>query len=161
AEHGYASTLPFTSHKDRDGSKRKNKSKKNCSSRCQYLCTERVRVSILAKQAYCTSYSRCYVLQQNKETAEPFVKLLSEPLDHGLVLILVIIPPLLIVFKCDSREGPPFTHEQMDSSNTHTHLSYTPPLLLIAQPSFTAPDLFILPSSHSSTPPPPPPPPSF
>ncbi|XP_035385854.1 max dimerization protein 1 isoform X2 [Electrophorus electricus] len=31
AEHGYASMLPFTNHKDRDGSKRKNKNKKNCS----------------------------------------------------------------------------------------------------------------------------------
>ncbi|ROL49058.1 Max dimerization protein 1 [Anabarilius grahami] len=33
AEHGYASMLPFTSNKERDGLKRKIKSKKNCSSR--------------------------------------------------------------------------------------------------------------------------------
>lgn len=37
AEHGYASMLPFTSSKDRDGSKRKIKSKKNCSSRYFHL----------------------------------------------------------------------------------------------------------------------------
>ncbi|MCI4392904.1 hypothetical protein PGIGA_G00151290 [Pangasianodon gigas] len=55
AEHGYASMLPFTSHKDRDGSKRKNKSKKNCSSRSTHnemeknrrahlrLCLERLK----------------------------------------------------------------------------------------------------------------------
>lgn len=33
AEHGYASMLPFTSNKERDNLKRKNKSKKNSSSR--------------------------------------------------------------------------------------------------------------------------------
>ncbi|KTF78475.1 hypothetical protein cypCar_00033063 [Cyprinus carpio] len=33
AEHGYASMLPFTSNKERDGLKRKIKNKKNCSSR--------------------------------------------------------------------------------------------------------------------------------
>ncbi|XP_016146726.1 max dimerization protein 1 isoform X1 [Sinocyclocheilus grahami] len=32
AEHGYASMLPFTSNKERDGLKRKIKNKKNCSS---------------------------------------------------------------------------------------------------------------------------------
>lgn len=55
AEHGYASMLPFTSSKDRDGSKRKLKSKKNCSSRSTHnemeknrrahlrLCLERLK----------------------------------------------------------------------------------------------------------------------
>ncbi|KAI5613379.1 max dimerization protein 1 [Silurus asotus] len=43
AEHGYASMLPFTSHKDRDGSKRKNKSKKNCSSRSTHNEMEKNR----------------------------------------------------------------------------------------------------------------------
>ncbi len=37
AEHGYASMLPFTSNKERDGLKRKIKSKKNCSSRYFHL----------------------------------------------------------------------------------------------------------------------------
>ncbi|TTZ37261.1 Beta-adducin [Bagarius yarrelli] len=44
AEHGYASTLPFTSHKDRDGSKKKNKSKKNCSSRSTHNEMEKNRL---------------------------------------------------------------------------------------------------------------------
>lgn len=55
AEHGYASMLPFTSSKDRDGSKLKMKSKKNCSSRSTHnemeknrrahlrLCLERLK----------------------------------------------------------------------------------------------------------------------
>jgi hypothetical protein len=33
AEHGYASMLPFTSSKEKDSLKRKNKSKKNSNSR--------------------------------------------------------------------------------------------------------------------------------
>ncbi|XP_016367928.1 max dimerization protein 1-like isoform X3 [Sinocyclocheilus rhinocerous] len=45
AEHGYASMLPFTSNKERDGLKRKIKSKKNCSSRRAHLrlCLERLK----------------------------------------------------------------------------------------------------------------------
>ncbi|XP_016318472.1 max dimerization protein 1-like isoform X3 [Sinocyclocheilus anshuiensis] len=55
AEHGYASMLPFTSNKERDGLKRKIKSKKNCSSRSTHnemeknrrahlrLCLERLK----------------------------------------------------------------------------------------------------------------------
>ncbi|XP_051957425.1 max dimerization protein 1 isoform X2 [Xyrauchen texanus] len=45
AEHGYASMLPFTSNKERDGLKRKMKSKKNCSSRRAHLrlCLERLK----------------------------------------------------------------------------------------------------------------------
>lgn len=55
AEHGYASMLPFTSNKERDGLKRKSKSKKNCSSRSTHnemeknrranlrLCLERLK----------------------------------------------------------------------------------------------------------------------
>ncbi|XP_051551894.1 max dimerization protein 1-like [Myxocyprinus asiaticus] len=55
AEHGYASMLPFTSNKERDGLKRKMKSKKNCSSRSTHnemeknrrahlrLCLERLK----------------------------------------------------------------------------------------------------------------------
>ncbi|XP_051981384.1 max dimerization protein 1-like [Xyrauchen texanus] len=55
AEHGYASILPFTSNKERDGLKRKMKSKKNCSSRSTHnemeknrrahlrLCLERLK----------------------------------------------------------------------------------------------------------------------
>ncbi|XP_030647535.1 max dimerization protein 1 [Chanos chanos] len=55
AEHGYASMLPFTSNKERDGSKRKNKNKKNSSSRSTHnemeknrrahlrLCLERLK----------------------------------------------------------------------------------------------------------------------
>ncbi|XP_042613197.1 max dimerization protein 1-like [Cyprinus carpio] len=55
AEHGYASMLPFTSNKERDGLKRKIKNKKNCSSRSTHnemeknrrahlrLCLERLK----------------------------------------------------------------------------------------------------------------------
>uniref|UniRef100_A0A673FRL3 BHLH domain-containing protein n=1 Tax=Sinocyclocheilus rhinocerous TaxID=307959 RepID=A0A673FRL3_9TELE len=45
AEHGYASMLPFTSNKERDGLKRKIKNKKNCSSRRAHLrlCLERLK----------------------------------------------------------------------------------------------------------------------
>lgn len=55
AEHGYASMLPFTSNKERDGLKRKIKTKKNCNSRSTHnemeknrrahlrLCLERLK----------------------------------------------------------------------------------------------------------------------
>ncbi|XP_016115009.1 max dimerization protein 1-like [Sinocyclocheilus grahami] len=43
AEHGYASMLPFTSNKERDGLKRKIKSKKNCSSRSTHNEMEKNR----------------------------------------------------------------------------------------------------------------------
>uniref|UniRef100_A0A671PP15 BHLH domain-containing protein n=1 Tax=Sinocyclocheilus anshuiensis TaxID=1608454 RepID=A0A671PP15_9TELE len=45
AEHGYASMLPFTSNKERDGLKRKIKNKKNFSSRRAHLrlCLERLK----------------------------------------------------------------------------------------------------------------------
>ncbi|XP_059405243.1 max dimerization protein 1-like isoform X1 [Carassius carassius] len=55
AEHGYASMLPFTSSKERDGLKRKTQNKKNCSSRSTHnemeknrrahlrLCLERLK----------------------------------------------------------------------------------------------------------------------
>ncbi|XP_064827034.1 max dimerization protein 1-like isoform X2 [Oncorhynchus masou masou] len=45
AEHGYASMLPFTSSKEKDSLKRKNKSKKNSNSRRAHLrlCLERLK----------------------------------------------------------------------------------------------------------------------
>lgn len=66
------------------------------------------------------------------------VERLSEPLDH----VLVINPQTLIVFKCKSSEGPRHTSEQTDLS--YTDASPPSPLLLITQPSFTAPRLLLL-----------------
>jgi len=48
AEHGYASMLPFTSNKERDGLKRKIKSKKNCSSRYFHLISAKTKMISLA-----------------------------------------------------------------------------------------------------------------